>query len=99
MNETDDAPRILPASALKRVLDGAHGQCLGWQHAGEGYPGLGPRTLHHTGFTGTALWIDPDQNLFLILLTNRVHPSREGQGNGEARRAFVRAALQDAHQH
>jgi hypothetical protein len=28
-----------------------------------------------------------------------VHPSREGQGNGEARRAFVRAALQDAHQH
>jgi CubicO group peptidase (beta-lactamase class C family) len=98
-NETHDAPRILPASALKRVLDGAHGQCLGWQHAGEGYPGLGPRTLHHTGFTGTALWIDPDQNLFLILLTNRVHPSREGQGNAAARRDFVRAALQDARQH
>ncbi len=93
--EKDEA-RILPKSALDRVLSGAHGQRLGWQRAGESYPGLGPRTLYHTGFTGTALWIDPDQDLFLILLTNRVHPSREGKGIGEARRAFVAAALLDA---
>lgn len=89
------ASRVLPPSALRRVLDGAHGQLLGWQRAGERYPGLGPRTLYHTGFTGTALWIDPDQDLFLILLTNRVHPTREGAGIGAVRRAFVEAALAD----
>lgn len=33
----------------------------------------------HTGFTGTAIWIDPFSNTFWILLTNRVHP--DGKGN------------------
>jgi len=31
----------------------------------------------HTGFTGTSIWIDPDRQLFVVLLTNRVHPTRE----------------------
>lgn len=31
----------------------------------------------HTGFTGTALWIDPFSKTFWVLLTNRVHPSRK----------------------
>jgi CubicO group peptidase (beta-lactamase class C family) len=35
---------------------------------------LSPRAYGHTGFTGTSLWMDPDRNLFAILLTNRVHP-------------------------
>jgi CubicO group peptidase (beta-lactamase class C family) len=30
----------------------------------------------HTGFTGTSLWIDPDRDMFVILLTNRVHDAR-----------------------
>ena len=30
----------------------------------------------HTGFTGTSLWIDPDRDMFVILLTNRVHAAR-----------------------
>ena len=33
----------------------------------------------HLGFTGTSLWIDPEKSLFVILLTNRVHPSRENE--------------------
>jgi len=32
---------------------------------------LGPRTYGHTGWTGTSLWIDPDRDLFVLLLTNR----------------------------
>ncbi len=36
-----------------------------------------PSAFGHTGFTGTSLWFDPTRDLFLILLTNRVHPSRE----------------------
>ncbi len=37
------------------------------------------RSFGHTGFTGTSVWIDPARELFVILLTNRVHPSRENR--------------------
>ena len=33
----------------------------------------------HLGFTGTSFWIDPESSLIVVLLTNRVHPSRENQ--------------------
>jgi CubicO group peptidase (beta-lactamase class C family) len=35
---------------------------------------LSATAFGHTGFTGTSLWIDPQQDLFVILLTNRLHP-------------------------
>ena len=38
---------------------------------------FGPRTFGHLGFTGTSLWIDPDASLVGVLLTNRVHPTRD----------------------
>jgi serine-type D-Ala-D-Ala carboxypeptidase len=38
----------------------------------------------HLGFTGTSLWIDPQRSLEVVLLTNRVHPSRKN----DAIRAF-----------
>jgi CubicO group peptidase (beta-lactamase class C family) len=38
-----------------------------------------PRTVGHLGFTGTSFWMDPDTGLMVILLTNRVHPSRSNQ--------------------
>jgi len=37
----------------------------------------GPRTFGHLGFTGTSLWCDPDAGVVLVLLTNRVNPSRD----------------------
>jgi len=37
------------------------------------------KSYGHTGFTGTSAWTDPTRNLFVILLTNRVHPTRENQ--------------------
>jgi CubicO group peptidase (beta-lactamase class C family) len=40
----------------------------------------------HTGYTGTSIWIDPERDLFVILLTNRVHPTRENQKIGQFRR-------------
>ncbi len=57
-------------------------RALGWDTKSmEGYSSagqhFGPNSFGHTGFTGTSLWIDPDQQLFAILLTNRVHPTRE----------------------
>jgi CubicO group peptidase (beta-lactamase class C family) len=38
---------------------------------------LSARSFGHTGFTGTSLWMDPERQLFVILLTNRVNPTRE----------------------
>lgn len=36
---------------------------------------FGTRSVGHTGFTGTSLWLDPDADLVVVLLTNRVHPT------------------------
>jgi beta-N-acetylhexosaminidase len=52
---------------------------------------LSVHSFGHTGFTGTSLWMDPERRLFVILLTNRVHPSRE---NNAIR--GVRAQVADA---
>jgi CubicO group peptidase (beta-lactamase class C family) len=40
---------------------------------------FGPRTVGQLGFTGTSLWIDPDRQLVVVLLTNRVHPTRKNE--------------------
>jgi CubicO group peptidase (beta-lactamase class C family) len=45
----------------------------------------------HTGFTGTSVWIDPALDLWVVLLTNRVHPTRDNQ-----KIAQLRAATHDA---
>lgn len=45
----------------------------------------------HTGFTGTSLWIDLSANRYVVLLTNRVHPTRAGDAM-----ARVRPAVHDA---
>ncbi|MBT4504019.1 MAG: beta-lactamase family protein [Gemmatimonadetes bacterium] len=58
-------------------------RALGW---GTPIPGascgchFSPRAIGHTGFTGTSIWIDPERERFVLLLTNRVHPSRQDTG-------------------
>ncbi|MFD3493043.1 serine hydrolase domain-containing protein [Streptomyces sp. NPDC058690] len=49
---------------------------------------FGPNSYGHTGFTGTSLWLDPADGRYAILLTNRVHPSREERGFAALRRDF-----------
>jgi CubicO group peptidase (beta-lactamase class C family) len=44
-----------------------------------------PRTFGHLGFTGTSLWIDPDAEAVVALLTNRVYPTRNNTLIREAR--------------
>ena len=38
---------------------------------------LSATSIGHTGFTGTSLWIDWERDLYVVLLTNRVHPTRD----------------------
>ncbi len=48
----------------------------------------------HLGYTGTALWIDPVSKVYVIVLTNRVHP--DGNGDVKALRADIKALVADA---
>jgi CubicO group peptidase (beta-lactamase class C family) len=57
--------------------------------------GMSARAIGHTGFTGTTLWIDPDRDLYFVLLTNRVHPTRNNDRIQPVRRAFHDAAVAD----
>jgi CubicO group peptidase (beta-lactamase class C family) len=50
--------------------------------------------IGHTGFTGTSLWIDWERDLYVVLLTNRVHPSREPNRLAAIRPAFHDAVMQ-----
>ena len=72
-------------------------RALGWDTCGgEGSCGqyLGEDAYGHTGFTGTSMWIDPDRDMFVILLTNRVHEARAERPAKVI--ADVRADLSDA---
>lgn len=73
---------------------------LGWQLADDSFSPLGyflsRKSYGHTGFTGTSFWIDPEHKLGVILLTNRVHISRDINMN-RVRRIFhnlVAAAIE-----
>jgi CubicO group peptidase (beta-lactamase class C family) len=48
----------------------------------------------HLGFTGTSLWIDPERQLFVVLLTNRVHPTRDNQMIRQVRPAVHDAVME-----
>lgn len=67
---------------------------LGWmaptQDSSSGHF-FSPHSFGHTGFTGTSIWIDPDKQLFVVLLTNRVYPTRDND-----KITAVRPAVHDA---
>jgi CubicO group peptidase (beta-lactamase class C family) len=89
--------RIVKTTTLKQFTrPAAEGRGLGWDlartpdsAAGEF---LSSASFGHTGFTGTSIWIDPDLDLFVVLLTNRLHPSARTRGHVELRRAVNDAA-------
>jgi CubicO group peptidase (beta-lactamase class C family) len=72
--------RIVADSTVALFTKRAAGtRALGWDTcAGSGSCGqyLGEDAYGHTGFTGTSLWLDPDRDMFVVLLTNRVHEAR-----------------------
>jgi beta-N-acetylhexosaminidase len=70
---------------------------LGWTVPTDNSSGghfLSQHSFGHTGFTGTSIWIDPDKQLFVILLTNRVNPTRENHKIQDVRPAVHDAVVQ-----
>lgn len=93
-----DGARIVTPAAIDtftHVQDSAlSNRALGWEVPnGSNSAGhrLSARAFGHTGFTGTSIWIDPARDLFVILLTNRVDPTRDNPRLGP-----VRVQLADA---
>jgi CubicO group peptidase (beta-lactamase class C family) len=78
-------------------------RALGWDTPSDsGYSSAGSklsrRAFGHTGYTGTSMWMDPDRDLFIILLTNRVNPTRTNTAILEVR-ARVADLVADALTH
>lgn len=71
-------------------------RALGWEKPnGSNSAGhlMSRSAFGHTGFTGTSIWVDPERNLFVLLLTNRVNPTREHRGITAVRVAVADAAI------
>jgi CubicO group peptidase (beta-lactamase class C family) len=93
-----DGTRIVSDSAVALFTKRDIGtRALGWDTCGgSGSCGsyLGSEAYGHTGFTGTSLWIDPERDMFVVLLTNRVHEAKAKRPAKVI--ADVRADLADA---
>ncbi len=106
-----EAPVALPGHvvrmfAAKQPGPEASTRALGWDTPTPGGPSsagtkMSPRSFGHTGFTGTSIWIDPEREVFIILLTNRVHPTRENRAllplRGEVADRVMEAVLNVQH--
>ena len=65
---------------------------LGWDTVSPGWSTSGKTFSEGSygilGFTGTSLWVDPERDLGVVLLTNRVHPTRDSEGIKRLRPEF-----------
>jgi serine-type D-Ala-D-Ala carboxypeptidase len=86
-------PTVLRDFTRRQNLVPGSSRALGWDTPTEGGSAgslLSPASFGHTGFTGTSLWIDPEHHLAIVLLSNRVNPTRDNP-----RWAPVRARIAD----
>ena len=78
----------------RRNLVVGSSRALGWDTPSgrsSGGSQISETAFGHTGFTGTSIWIDPQREAFVILLTNRVHPSRKNTQISSVRRTLADA--------
>lgn len=99
--------RVLAPPTVRAMIDpgdtpDGERRGLGWD-LGTGYSApkgerFGPRSFGHTGFTGTSLWIDPETETFVVLLTSRLHPGGDQPSPSSLRRevaTLVASAIVD----
>ncbi len=90
---------VLNASVIRDfAADRPDGRrALGWDGAGSSSWGhyFSPVSFGHNGYTGTSIWIDPERDLYVVLLTNRVDPSARNEKHLALRRD-VSAAVREA---
>ena len=78
------------AEMFTNRFDDSASRALGWDtpsgrsSAGDYFTSL---AFGHTGYTGTSIWLDPELEMLVVLLTNRVNPTRENQKHVALRRS------------
>lgn len=91
------SPMVMRTFATPRAVPGSS-RALGWdtmRPTSSCGTRMSPSAIGHTGFTGTSLWIDWERDLYAVLLTNRVHPTRENERFLPCRARFHDAVMGD----
>jgi CubicO group peptidase (beta-lactamase class C family) len=88
-------------AAFTSRADPDESRALGWDTPSERSSAgayFSIRSFGHTGFTGTSIWVDPELDVWVVLLTHRVNPTRDNARHIPFRRAVhdaVAAAIRD----
>jgi CubicO group peptidase (beta-lactamase class C family) len=80
---------ILRSFTRRQELPTGSPRALGWEVPTEGNTGSGflsAGSVGHTGFTGTSIWMDPARGVVIVVLSNRVHPTRANERFAGVRR-------------
>ncbi|HOX20959.1 MAG TPA: serine hydrolase domain-containing protein [Gemmatimonadales bacterium] len=80
---------VVHAFTVPQHLPPGSPRALGWEvptadNTGSGYLSAG--SVGHTGFTGTSIWMDPARQVVIVVLANRVHPTRANERFAGVRR-------------
>jgi CubicO group peptidase (beta-lactamase class C family) len=80
---------VVRAFTVPQQLPPGSPRALGWEvptadNTGSGYLSAG--SVGHTGFTGTSIWMDPGRRVVIVVLANRVHPTRANERFSGVRR-------------
>ena len=87
-----EPPKSLAAFVQRQELPPGSSRALGWDTPSDLSSAgtlLGATSFGHTGFTGTSIWVDPARGLAIVLLSNRVHPTRKNAKWGPVRRGLA----------
>jgi CubicO group peptidase (beta-lactamase class C family) len=104
---TENGERILDARTVAQMtspsrLPSETSRGLGWDIDSPYSAGMnavfGPHSFGHTGYTGTSIWLDPNNQSFLIILTSRLYPNDGGDAK-LLRTKVARAAFAIIHHH
>ncbi|HKK92643.1 MAG TPA: serine hydrolase [Longimicrobiales bacterium] len=97
---TDSGERVIEASTVRDFTTRQRASStrgLGWDTPSGANSSAGrwitEDAFGHTGYTGTSIWIDPELDLFVIVLTNRVNPTRENTRHAPMRREVADLAV------
>ena len=90
-------PSTIQEWTTRQYITESSDRALGWDtpsdHGSSAGDYFSKNSYGHMGFTGTSFWVDPTREIAIVLLTNRVHPTREKGGMYRVRRDFHNAAM------
>jgi CubicO group peptidase (beta-lactamase class C family) len=90
------SPAVAATFTTRQDRPPGSSRALGWDTPSENSSAgtrFSSQSFGHTGFTGTSIWMDPTRGVVLVLLTNRVNPTRDNNRHVALRRAVADATI------